>query len=806
MTQSIATLGIRVTQQGVAEAERDLSKLATSGAKVEQQAARTAKGMQQQALSAKQLQAATRGLPAQFTDIATALGSGQRPLQVLLQQGGQIKDMFGGIGPAIRAMGGYVLGLVNPVTLVAGAVGVLGYAWYQAADRAEQFNKALILTGHYAAESADDLARLAEKLDATTSATTGRASEVLAQVAGSGKFTADQLELVTRAALQMEDATGKAIEDTVAEFAALKGDPVAAILKLNDAQHFLTRETLDQIESLKEQGREADAAGVAMRAYADVIDQRAPQAVENLGLIATAWREIKNDSKEAWDELVNGFARADVAAKEGLQSLSNYLNAFRNGPAGLFTLQNSANFSASPSSVASPPAKTVDSNSERARMEAAREFARIELSNLDRRQRLEREIVEIRRVGIAAGKTEAQISAQIAAARARYAESLPRGRTSRGSSGPSGPSDASIQSARDRFNDMVGSFRAELEGPLERVEQNHLRNMREINQAAIAGKVSHEDLAKALEVEAQAYAKSSKEVQNRLEAEVASLSGPVAQAENDHKAALRRIEELYASGAATGAQYNAMLAEEARVYGQAAREAKRAADPIGALLDDMRAQIDLIGRTSAEQAVMNELRRQGISLMGDEAQAALAVARAYEQQAMDKQRVIDLMDGFRKAGADAFTDFVTGAKSAKDAFRDFMDSIAEQITRAIAEQWMTKLFGQMGTSGGGTSGGGILASLLGGLFGGGRAIGGPVSAGRVYQVNERGAPEIYTAGGKQFLLAPRDGRVTPATAAAGGRMSQINQTFVVNGTPDRMTRQQMLRMAGSETSRAIRRG
>lgn len=375
--------------------------------------------------------------------------------------------------------------------------------------------------------------------------------------------------------------------------------------------------------------------------------------------------------------------------------------------------------------------------------------------------------------------------------------------TSRGSSGPS---DASIQSARDRFNDMVGRFKSELEGPLERVEQNHLRNMREINQAAAAGRVSHEDLAKALEVEAQAYTKASKEVQNRLEAEVASLSGPVAQAENDHKAALRRIEELYASGAASGAQYNAMLAEEARAYGQAADAARRAADPIGAMLDDMRAQIDLIGRTSAEQAVMNELRRQGISLMGDEAQAALAVARSYEQQAMDKQRVIDLMDGFRQSGVDAFTDFVTGAKSAKDAFRDFMDSIAEQITRAIAEQWMTKLFGPMGSDGAGTSGGGILASLLGGLFGGGRAIGGPVSAGRVYQVNERGAPEIYTAGGKQFLLAPSDGRVTPATAAGGGRASQINQTFVVNGTPDRMTRQQMLRMAGSETSRAIRRG
>jgi phage-related minor tail protein len=34
---------------------------------------------------------------------------------LLMQQGGQLKDMFGGIGPAIKGVGGYVLGLINPV-------------------------------------------------------------------------------------------------------------------------------------------------------------------------------------------------------------------------------------------------------------------------------------------------------------------------------------------------------------------------------------------------------------------------------------------------------------------------------------------------------------------------------------------------------------------------------------------------------------------------------------------------------------------------------------------------------------------
>lgn len=797
MTQSIATLGIRVTQQGVAEAERDLSKLATSGAKVEQQAARTAKGMQQQALSAKQLRAATQGLPAQFTDIATALGSGQRPLQVLLQQGGQLKDMFGGIGPAARAMGTYVAGMINPLTLAAAATGALVLAWKQGADEQFAFTKALIMTGGYATDTATSIKTLADELAQLRGVSYGGAVDALTAVAASGRFAGEQFQLVAESAAHMEAITGQAIDTTIGKFVEISKAPVEALLKLNDTERFLTRTQLERVRALQDEGRESDAAAEATRIYAQRLNDVATAADAATPNISRMWREAKEGASAAWAEAKN-FAEFLAAAGSKFNQQPWYK---RIGIGASFSAV-SALYSAEPATPVSVPrvAGAVDSNSERARMNAAKEFARLELSNLDKRQRLEREIAEIRKVGIAAGKTEAQISAQITAARARYAESLPKGRK------PRQQSDASIQSARDRFNDMVGRFKSELEGPLERVEQNHLRNLREINQAAAAGKVSHGELAKALEVEAQAYAKASKEVQNRLEAEVASLSGPVAQAQNEHEAALRRIEELYASGAATGAQYNAMLAEESRVFGQAADAARRAADPIGALLDDMRAQIDLIGRTSAEQVVMNELRRQGISLMGDEAQAALAVARTYEQQAMDKQRVIDLMDGFRQSGADAFTDFVTGAKSAKDAFRDFMDSIAEMITRAIAEKWISNLFGQMGTSGAGTSGGNLLGSILGGLFGGGRAIGGPVSAGRVYQVNERGAPEIYTAGGKQFLLAPRDGRVTPATAAAGGRASQINQTFVVNGTPDRMTRQQMLRMAGSETSRAIRRG
>jgi hypothetical protein len=48
-------------------------------------------------ISIGQYNAAMRSLPAQFTDIATQLAGGQSPFLILLQQGGQIKDQFGGV-------------------------------------------------------------------------------------------------------------------------------------------------------------------------------------------------------------------------------------------------------------------------------------------------------------------------------------------------------------------------------------------------------------------------------------------------------------------------------------------------------------------------------------------------------------------------------------------------------------------------------------------------------------------------------------------------------------------------------------
>lgn len=74
-------------------------------------------------------------LPAQFTDIATQLAGGQSPWLILLQQGGQVKDSFGGIIPTFRALLGTISPVMVGVGALAAATGAVVYARIRARPR-----------------------------------------------------------------------------------------------------------------------------------------------------------------------------------------------------------------------------------------------------------------------------------------------------------------------------------------------------------------------------------------------------------------------------------------------------------------------------------------------------------------------------------------------------------------------------------------------------------------------------------------------------------------------------------------------
>ncbi|WP_454844074.1 phage tail tape measure protein [Pseudomonas gorinensis] len=332
MTQDIASLGIKIDTGEVAKGTSELDGLAQAGAKAEKateslsteskkasasikamaaetkaaEAATAKLGKQTAAagVSAAQTAAALRGVPAQVTDIVTSLQGGQAPLTVLLQQGGQLKDMFGGIGPAAKALGGYVAGLVNPFTLAAAAGAALGLVYYKGSQESTAYSNALILTGNAAGTSADQLATLATQVSSTVG-TTGAAAEVLAKLAGNTQIAGESFGEIATAAIQMEKATGKAIDETVAEFAKIAKDPVAAAKELNDQYNFLTAAVYSQIVALKEQGDTIGAAKLLTDTYASTINTRTGEITQNLGLIERAWKGIKSAAADALDATLN---------------------------------------------------------------------------------------------------------------------------------------------------------------------------------------------------------------------------------------------------------------------------------------------------------------------------------------------------------------------------------------------------------------------------------------------------------------------------------------------------------------------
>lgn len=255
--------------------------------------------------SAAQTAFAMRMIPAQMTDIIVGLSTGQSPFMVLMQQGGQLKDMFGGIGPAIKGVGGYVLGLINPVTLAAAAVGVLGLAYYKGSQEQDQFYKSLTLNGNLVGKTTGQLADMAARVSVVANSTTGVTAATLNQIVSSGKVAAESLERVTTAVVEISEATGIATEKLVGDFNDIAADPVAAITKLNDQYHFLTLATYNQIKALQDEGNQQDAARVATDAYANAMQQRANDIHQNLGILERAWDSLAKTAKGAWDAMLD---------------------------------------------------------------------------------------------------------------------------------------------------------------------------------------------------------------------------------------------------------------------------------------------------------------------------------------------------------------------------------------------------------------------------------------------------------------------------------------------------------------------
>lgn len=382
-------------------------------------------------LSAKQEVAALRQVPAQITDIVTSLQGGQRPLTVLLQQGGQLKDVFGGVVPAVKALGGALIGMINPATLALGALTALAFGYLRGAKEGEEFRKTLILTNGAIGVSADELQNMAARIDAIAG-TQANAAKVLNLFAKEATVSAANLQQYAQTAIEWERVTGQAAEEIVKQFTELAEDPLKASEKLNESMRYLTAGTYEQIRALIEAGDHTNAASLAQSEYDRVLRERTPQMVENLGYVERAWKAIKNASAEAMDALL-GVGRPTTLTEQLAQEQRDYAKNYgddddRNAYRGVFN-----------SSARAEAKERIASLQERIRLEAAGARYRQESQREEQRKteatirwakqkdqvedkaaKREKEISQARRDALILGKSELEVAQQIAAINEKY--------------------------------------------------------------------------------------------------------------------------------------------------------------------------------------------------------------------------------------------------------------------------------------------------------------------------------------------------------------------------------------------------
>ncbi|MGD1827333.1 Phage tail tape measure protein [Chromobacterium violaceum] len=210
-------------------------------------------------ISAGQLSNAMRMLPAQFTDIAVSLAGGQSPMMVFMQQGGQLKDMFGSTGEAAKAMGSYVMGLLNPLTISVGVAAAVSYEFYKLHEEIKAFNVALLATGNYAGMTEQGFISLAGRVADTGLVSQATAKSIASSFALSGKYGAENIDRFTLAVAQYAQVLNLSVKDAQSQLAQLFEDPVRAAKELDEQFHIMTYTDQAYIKELVEVGNKQEA-------------------------------------------------------------------------------------------------------------------------------------------------------------------------------------------------------------------------------------------------------------------------------------------------------------------------------------------------------------------------------------------------------------------------------------------------------------------------------------------------------------------------------------------------------------------
>lgn len=164
---------------------------------------------------------------------------------------------------------------------------------------------------------------------------------------------------------------------------------------------------------------------------------------------------------------------------------------------------------------------------------------------------------------------------------------------------------------------------------------------------------------------------------------------------------------------------------------KAAREIERERAAVGDLIAELRAELDMVGKTAVQKEKMTAIRQAGNTATAEEQIQILALIDAIDAKTLADERATEAAREARDAARDfagtVVDGFIQGAKAT-----DILSNALKNLGSRLANSALDSLFGM---------GGGGIFGLVGGLFGGGGKF--PAAPGGLY------ADGGYTgAGGK----------------------------------------------------------
>lgn len=807
-------------------------------AKLREQEAALQKG----GVTAGQTAAALRGVPAQFTDIFTSLQGGQAPLTVFLQQGGQLKDMFGGIGPAARALGGYIVGLINPFTVAAAAIG----GFIALAVSADKQIRALSDTSirFNATGRAIDTAgveALIARLNELPGVTRAAATEIVGAFAGVRQIGPEILQPLSLLVADFAKATGTEGPDAAKKLAEAFKDPVAGAKSLDDQLNILTADQALSIQKMVEQGNVAGAQGVLLEALTGKVQGLAKQGMtplsESADNLSNAWDRLKRTlSDPKGFQEANGFlgqivnklaqvveygARARVSAAN-LSNIDQLIGIPRSASAAVATPNGLPSLASRNTTLVA--SRTSPAEDQLKALLVTTQGYKSQASEVNKVRGNVESLTKALSALRAEGKQDSQTYKELGD-RLKGAQEQLTSLQKRGQSTPKAFQDDAGTKYLQNAREQEAALRAQLQNTdkltasqkeLAKFEQQiaDLKEKRTLTAEQKSLLASRESIVAQLQ--------KNVAIENEVKAKEAATKAAeeLANKETAFAERARQRQEALASSLESRSEgYSQTLG----AFGQSDRDRRQVEQQKSILREFQRFQLDLVKNTPEHLLGSDKYVQEMLKIKAAQDQALAQFAQFYEDLrrlegdwqnganralstyiddvANISSQIEDVFSSAFKGMEDALVEFVTTGKL---SFTDLADSIVADITRIIVRQQITGPLAELIQGGmkSGSGAGGWISSLFGSLFGGGRANGGPVQSGRFYEVNER-KNELLTQGGKTYLMTGANGRVDNIPSG-GGSTININQSFAP-GT-DRKTIQQAAAESGMAVQRSIARG